>query len=86
MNIDANTILRAVLDTATDPRTDSDPYHRGLLKGQIIAAKCIGPVDGDLLERATAATDGLRTRKMDGRADFDKCERDIEFHGYEGVG
>lgn len=62
MNCDANTILRAVLDSANDPHTDSDPYQRGLLKGQIIAAQHIGPVDEKLLNESIAAVDALRSQ------------------------
>lgn len=60
MKVDANLILRAVLDSATHPHADSDPYQRGLWQGQIIAAKLIGPVDAELLDKATAAVAALR--------------------------
>lgn len=62
MSCAPNDILQAVIYSA-HMATLPDDYEMGLLRGQILAAKHIGPVDEKLLNEAIAAVDALRPKK-----------------------
>ena len=60
MTVDANTILRAVISSGQHFEGAPSEYARGMMSGQLMAARLIGPADPALLVEATAAVDALR--------------------------
>lgn len=59
MNINANTILGAVTCGAKMFGPKPSEFELGMLKGQLMAARLIGPADPALLDEATAAVDAI---------------------------
>lgn len=58
-----NTILQSVIHSAHIFAPVAADYELGVMRGQIIAAKHIGPVDEKLLNEAIAAVDALRPKR-----------------------
>lgn len=66
MSVDANTVLRAIISGRAHFAAAPSDYARGMLNGQLMAARLIGPVDMALLKEATAAVDALRKTSAGG--------------------
>ena len=59
MSVTADTVLHAVISSVPHFAAVPSEYARGMLNGQLMAARSIGPVDPALLKEATAAVDAL---------------------------
>lgn len=58
--ITANTVLHAITCSAAMFGPKPSDYELGILAGQLLVARLIGPADPVLLQEATAAVDALR--------------------------
>lgn len=58
--VTANTVLQAVTCSAGMFGPKPSDYELGILAGQLLVARLIGPTDPVLLQEATAAVDALR--------------------------